>query len=68
MPFLTKITFNSNNCELLSSWVEKFLGPKLFEAIHGYGFEEWSGIENFRLEVNGALVSPSTYHFKLINW
>ena len=67
MRFLTRITFNSSNWELLSSTVEKYLGPKLFEAIHGFGFEEWLGNDNIRLEKNGTMIDPRTNNFKLIS-
>ncbi len=67
MRFLTRITFNSSIWELLSSTVEKYLGPKLFEAIHGFGFEEWWRNENFRLEEDGTMIVPRTNNFKLIS-
>src|SRR5574343_450906 len=55
MPYLTRITFNSNNWLLPSGRHDKCSGTKLFEAIHGFGFEEWWRNENFRLLEDGKV-------------
>jgi hypothetical protein len=55
MTYLTRITFNSNNWLLPSGRHDKCPGTNLFEAIHGFGFEEWWRNENFRLVEDGKV-------------
>jgi hypothetical protein len=64
MPYLTRITFNSNHWVLPSGRHDKCPGANLFEAIHGFGFEEWWRNENFRLEKVKANLVSSTYTLK----